>query len=231
MKRDPTRGRRKAWEKLRKASSTRKPEVYSISKGIKALIAIVVLAAVAASAYYFLGGRSSIGKEPVKAAVDGFFAEVKEGNLKEAEKYTAEGSSYNDLVAELGSGDYEEILKQVLSKIEYRIDDVEIEGAAATAQVHIESVDLFSFYNKHTKELNPMLEDYLSGTEAEKEKVIERFKGFLSKQLPEDIGSGDYDTAEGDVELNLVMKDGEWLILADDSLLYYLTGKMTLLLQ
>jgi hypothetical protein len=205
--------------------------VYSISKGIKALIAIVVLAAVSASAYYFLGGKSNIGKEPVKASIDGFFNQVKQGNLEEAEKYTTEKSSYNDLVAELGSGDYEEILKQVLSKIEYKIGDVEIEGANATAQVHIESVDLFSFYNKHTKELNPMLEDYISGTAAEKEKVMEQFKGFLSKQLPEDIGSGDYDTAEGDVELNLVMKDGEWLVNADDSLLYYLTGKMTLLLQ
>jgi hypothetical protein len=202
-----------------------------ISKGTKALVAIVVIAAVSASAYYFLGGRSSIGKEPVKVAIDGFFSQVKEGNLKEAEKYTTEGSSYNDLVDELGSGDYEEILKQVLSKIEYKIGDVEIDGAKATAQVHIESVDLFSFYNKHTKELNPMLEDYISGTAAEKEKVMEQFKGFLSKQLPEDIGRGDYDTAEGDVELNLVMQDGEWLINADDSLLYYLTGKMTLLLQ
>lgn len=205
--------------------------MYSISKGAKALIAIVVVAAVSASAYYFLGGKSSINKEPVKASIDGFFAEVKKGNLKEAEKFTAEGSSYNDLAEELVSGDYEEILKQVLSKIEYRIDDVQIEGSAATAKVHIESVDLFSFYNRHTKELNPMLEDYISGTEAEKEKVMEQFQGFLSKQLPEDIGSGDYDKSEGDVELNLVRKDGEWLINADDSLLYYLTGKMTLLLQ
>ncbi|HSN58870.1 MAG TPA: hypothetical protein VLR72_05355, partial [Clostridiaceae bacterium] len=135
-----------------------------ISKGIKALVAIVVIAAVSASAYYFLVGRSSIGKEPVKASIDGFFNQVKQGNLKEAEKYTTEKSSYNDLVDQLGSGDYEEILKQVLSKIEYKIGDVEIEGANATAQVHIESVDLFSFYNKHTKELNPMLEDYISGT-------------------------------------------------------------------
>jgi len=231
MKKGPTRGLRKAWGRPGRANPARNREVCSISKGVKALIAVVAVAVISASAYYFIGTGPKSQKEPVKAALESFFSEVKEGRLEEAGEYVVPGSEYTDILSKFDSGQYEDTLKLVLSKIQYRIDGIEIEGSAASAQLHIESVDLFSFYNRHTEELNPMLEDYISGSAAEKERVMDRFKEFVSKQIPDDIDSGDYDISAGDVEVNLVMKDGKWLIDADDSLLYYLTGKMTLLLQ
>lgn len=184
----------------------------------------------AASAYYMLTGSGS-GKGPAKEAVSRFLSKVKEGKLAEAEQYTVPGCSYNSLLSEMGGGEYQDLIVQVLSKIEYRIDDVEVNGSSAVAKVHISSVDLFSFYNKYSEQLNPMLKDYLAGTEAQKEKVVLEFKAFLSKHIPEDLKSGKYDKSEGDTEVKLVMKDGVWLVDADESLMYYLTGRMTMLIQ
>jgi len=204
--------------------------VCSISKAVKGLIVLLVVSALAASAYFFFSGSSS-GKGPAREALSSFLDQVREGNLTEAEKYVVAGSSYTTIVSEIGSGEYQDILKQVLSKMEYRIDDVEVKGSSAAAKVHISTVDLFSFYNKYSEQLNPMLKDYLSGTEAQKEKVLEQFRAFLEEHITEDIKNGKYDKSEGDIEVNLVMKDGKWLVEADDSLLYYLSGKMTMLIQ
>lgn len=231
MKKGPTRGLRKAWVRPVKAGPARNREVCSISKGVKALIAVVAIAVISASAYYFIGRLPSSQKGPATSALESFFSEVKEGRLEEAGKYVAPGSEYTELLSEFDSGEYQDILKKVLSKVEYRIDSVKIEGSSAVAEVHIESVDLFSFYNKHIAELNPMLEKYISGTASEKAMVMGQFKEYLSKQLPEDLNSGSYEKSSGDIEVNLVMKDGKWLINADESLMYYLTGRMTLLLQ
>jgi hypothetical protein len=167
----------------------------------------------------------------VEAVVNNFFTDVKEGKLKDAEKYVAPGSEYTNLTSRLNSGEYEDIMKLVLSKIEYRIDDVSVEGSTAVAEVHIQSVDLYSFYNKYNETLNPMLKVYLSGKAAEKERAIEQIKEFALKKIPEDIDSGNYEKSEGDMSVNLVMKDGQWLINADENFLNYLTGNMTRLLQ
>lgn len=167
----------------------------------------------------------------MEAVINSFFIDVKEGNLKAAENYVIPGCEYTNLTSRLNNREYEEILTLVLSKIEYSIGDVSVEGSTAVAEVHIESVDLFSFYNKYNEMLNPMLKVYLSGTASEKEKAIEQFKEFVLKKIPEDINSGNYDKSEGDISVNLVLKDGQWLINADESFLYYLTGKMTMLMQ
>jgi hypothetical protein len=167
----------------------------------------------------------------VEAVIKSFFTEVKEGRLEDAQKCVVPGGEYTKLISNLKSGDYEDIMKLVLSKMEYRIVDVSVEGSTAVAEVHIQSVDLYSFYNKYNETLNPMLKVYLSGKAAEKEKAIEQIKEFVLKKIPEDIDSGNYEKSEGDISVNLVMKDGQWLINADENFLNYLTGNMTRLMK
>jgi hypothetical protein len=205
--------------------------VCSINKAFKVLIALAAVSALAASAYFFSAQGPGTSKGEVRETMNSFLSEIKEGNLAGAEKYAVPGSKYTALVNEAGSSEYQDILKQVLSKMEYRIDEVDVNGSSAVAKVHISTVDLFSFYNKYSEQLNPLLKDYLSGDERQKDMVIEQFKAFLAKHVPEDIASGNYDKSEGDAEVNLVLKDGEWLVEADDSLMYYLTGRMTVLIQ
>jgi len=167
----------------------------------------------------------------VEAVLNSFFTDVKEGKLKDAERYVIPGSEYTNLTSRLDSEEYDYILKLVLSKIKYSIGDVSVDGSTAVAEVHIESVDLFSFYNKYNETLNPIMNVYLSGTASEKEKAKEQLKEFIVKKMPEDINSGKIEMSKGDTKVNLVMKDGQWHINADESFLYFLTGKMTMLMK
>ena len=197
-------------------------------KGKKSFILILLfMAAIFYISYPHL--YQTAGKADIKDSVDSFFKELKNGNVNQALKYAEVDKKYSDLESKLNESSYKELSKAILSKLNYSIEDISVNGSKAVVKIKMEAVDLFSFYSKYSKELNPMVKEYAIGSEAEKAEALNKIKAFLEDRVKKDIVNGAYEKFQGTTKINMVLKDGKWIIDGKDNLMYYLTGKLTFL--
>jgi len=204
-------------------------------KKIIKIFAVILVVSILSYAFIFgFSNNNNSSKKsasiPVETVVDSFFTELKKGDIKSALKYVESASNCYSIDAKIKNKTYEDLLKMVLSKIQYKIDDINLKDSFATVKLQIESVDLLSFYNKYFEELSPLIKGYLSGNEKEKVQAKNQIKTLLVSRVDNDIQKGNYEKFKGTVKINLVMRNGEWIIEADDNLIYYLSGKMTALM-
>lgn len=201
---------------------------------IKILLAICIVVLVCIAAYTYFGQNTNRyfsqnrgEKTEVSNTINSFFTELKNGRLDNASKYVVNDNKYANLNFNINNQTYEYMLKKLFSKLNYRIENVTVNGAAATARLNITSVDLLSFYNTYSNELNPLIQSYLNGNEAQKIDAENKIKALITDKVGRDIDRGSYQKLTGDIDLNLKKVNGKWLIEPDQKLIYYLTGKMT----
>lgn len=207
-----------------------------MKRQIKILISICVIVLLCIAAYMYFGANTNgylsqnekeKAKTEVSNTINSFFTELKNGRLDNASKYVINDNKYANLDFHLNNQTYEDMLKKLFSKLNYSIENVTVNGATATAKLNITSVDLLSFYNTYSNELNPLVQSYLNGNEAEKIDAENKIKALITDKIGRDIDNGNYKTFKGNVDVKLKKISGKWLIEPDQELIYYLTGKMT----
>jgi len=194
------------------------------NKHLKILSLCISFLLIAFGAFYLY---NVYREKPVKDTLNGFFTEMKNGNVEGAGYYIEGTDQYEALKSELNDARYKDLADLILSKTEYKIGRISVNGSEASAEVYMETVDLFGFYNKYCTSLNPLIEMYISGTEVEKYLATEKAISFLKIAIPQDAGS-DYVMSKGNVTVGLILKNGKWIIRPADSLISQLSGNMAL---
>lgn len=207
-----------------------------MKRQIKILLAICIIVLVCIAGYMYFGKNTNgylsqkqneKAKTEVLNTINSFFTELKNGRLDNASKYVINDNKYANLDFNLNNQIYEDMLKKLYSKLNYRIENVTVKGTSATARLNITAVDLLSFYNTYSRELNPLVQSYLKGNEAEKKDAENKIKELITDKVGTDINNGNYQKLSGNVDVKLKQVSGKWLIEPDQQLIYYLTGKMT----
>lgn len=202
----------------------------------KVLVAIVILAVIAVGVYmysgknnngFLVGNKKETTKTEVSNTINGFFTELKNGNLNNASKYVINDNKYANLDLNLKDQTYEGMLKKLFSKLDYNIENITVNGSTAKARLNITSVDLLNFYNTYSSEINPLVQSYLNGNQAQKLDAENKIKALLNNKVLKDIDNGKYKKLNGSIDVNLKKVNGKWLIEPNQDLIYYLTGKMT----
>jgi hypothetical protein len=201
-----------------------------MKKILKIFIVIFILTAFGYKTYSYFhkSGNSNNPKHnlEVKTAINSFFTDLKNGKLQDASKYLKGDDMFYNVEFKFKNKTYEDVLKKVFSKIDYKIENATVGNSAAEANVQIISPDLLGMYNKCSKELDPLIKVYLSGNANEKEKAKNEIKGILKNKLEQSVKQGEYPKLKGTVKINLIMKAGKWVIVPNTDLIYYLTGRM-----
>ncbi|MHC1721294.1 MAG: hypothetical protein AB9844_11610 [Clostridiaceae bacterium] len=195
-----------------------------INKHLKILSVCISVLLIAFGAFYLY---NVYREKPVEDTLNGFFTEMKNGDIEGAGYYIEGNDQYKILKSELNDVRYKDLADLILSKTEYKIGRITVNGSEASADVYMETVDLFGFYNKYCSSLNPLIEMYISGTEVEKYLATEKAISFLKSVVPQDAGSNPV-MNKGNVKIGLILKDGKWIIRPDESLINQLSGNMAL---
>ncbi|WP_010238562.1 hypothetical protein [Clostridium arbusti] len=205
-------------------------------KQAKVIWTIAVIAIIVVGAYMYFGentngflagNKEEIVKTDVSNTINGFFKELKNGNLDNASKYLINDNKYANLDLNFKDKSYEDIMKRLVSKLNYSIENVTVNDYTAKARLNITSVDLLSFYNTYSSEINPLVQSYLNGGASQKVDAENKIKALLNDKVGKDIDSGNYQKLNGSIDVNLKNVNGKWLIEPNQDLIYYLTGKMT----
>lgn len=201
----------------------------------RALVIIFILSSIFCAIYYhFHSGKNKTeiySRVQVENVINNFFIEVKNGNLEDTSQYIDLNNRYYNLDFKLMNNTNQSILKSIFSKIDYRIVDVSVRDSSAKVRVQIVSIDLLNLYRKYSKELDPLVQAYLNGNEMEKVRAKSSIKAILVNEISKDIKEEDYQKLTGIIKISLKKKDGKWIIEPDKDLIYYLTGKLTVLMS
>ena len=201
-----------------------------MKKYFKIFIAIFILVIFSYTTYHYFHSSGNVSNAnstlEVENVVNSFFTDLKNGNLESASKYLEDNDRYYNVEFKFKNKIYEDILKKTFSKMDYKIENLTVRNSSAEANVQITSLDLLGMYNQCSKELDPLIKVYLSGNENEKTKAKNEIKSILKDRLEESVKKGDYPKLKGTVKINLIMKDGKWIIVPNSDLIYYLTGRM-----
>lgn len=208
-----------------------------MKRQIKILLAICIVALVCITSYMYFNQKQNADKgylsqnEKVRAEVsntiNSFFTELKNGRLDNASKYVINDNKYANLNFNISNETYKDMLKKLFSKLSYRIENVSVKGTSATARVNITCIDLLNFYNTYFKELNPLMQSYINGNQGQKTDAEDKIKELIINKVGRDIDNGNYQKFTGDIDIKLKKVNGKWFIEPDQQLIYYLTGKMT----
>jgi len=194
------------------------------NKHLKIFAVCVSLLIVTFGVFYFYNAYKV---KPVKYALNGFLTEIKNGNVEGAEAFLESSTELEALNSDLNDVRYKDLTELILSKTEYKIGRISVNGSEASADVYMETVDLFCFYNKYCSALNPFIEMSITGTAGERYLATEKAVSFLMNVIPQDAGS-DSVMSKGTVKIDLMQKDGKWTVRDDESLINKLSGNMTL---
>lgn len=201
-----------------------------MKKYFKIFIVIFILVTFSYTTYhYFYSTKNASNTKStleVENVVNSFFTELENGNLENASKYLEGNNKYYNVEFKFKSKTYEDILKKTFSKMDYKIENLTVKNSSAEAKVQITSFDLLEMYNQCSKELDSLIHVYLNGSENEKIKAKNEIKSILTDRLEESVKKGDYPKLKGTVKISLIMKDGKWIIVPNEDLIYYLTGRM-----
>lgn len=194
------------------------------NKHLKIFVVCVSLLVVSFGAYYLI---NVFKVKPVTYALNSFLTEIKNGNVEGAEAFLESSTGFEALKSDLTDIRYKDLTELILSKTEYKIGRISVNGSVASADVYMETVDLFGFYNKYCSALNPFIEMSIIGTEGERYLATEKAVSFLMNVIPQDAGS-DSVMCKGNVKITLILKDGKWVVRSDESLINQLSGNMAL---
>lgn len=174
---------------------------------------IIFILAFAYACFYYSNNKMNHGtKNEVEKTVDSYFKDLKAGNFN--------NSNIKD-------NDFKKLTGEILSKVDYEIEDVSIKDSLATVKLKIDTIDIMGIYNKYSSELNPIVKKYISGDEKQKAEAVKEIKANLYEKVGNDIKNGDYKKIQGKTKINLVLKDGKWVVDTGDQLINYITGKLS----
>ncbi|MFL0197193.1 hypothetical protein ACJDU8_16750 [Clostridium sp. WILCCON 0269] len=201
----------------------------------KALVIIFILSSIFCAIYYHFHSDKNkteiYSRLQVENVINNFFIEIKNGNLEDTSQYIDLNNKYYNLDFKLMNSTNQSMLKSIFTKIDYKIVHVSIRGSSAKARVQIVSIDLLNLYGKYSKELNPLVQAYLNGDKMERIQAKSNIKAILANKISKDIEEENYQKLTGIIKISLKKKDGKWIIEPDKDLIYYLTGKFTVLMS
>ena len=181
-------------------------------KKSKFLLTIFVLA-FAYAGFYYSNNKINYGtKNEVKKTVDSYIKELKAGNFNNTN---------------IKDKDLKKLVSEIISKVDYEIEDISVKDTLATVKLKVETIDIAGIYNKYSNELNPIIKKYISGDEKQKAEAVKEIKGTLFERVENDIKNGDYKKIQGKTKINLVLKDGKWVVDKGDQLVNLITGTLS----
>lgn len=200
---------------------------------LKIFIVIMIFSIVFYGIHLFhnIRNKSKRSKSQIENVLNKFFTQIKYGNLENVSQYIDLNNKYYNLNFKSMNKTNEDILKIVFSKINYKIERISVNNSSAKANVKITSIDLLNLYSMYSKELDPLIQTYLNGNEAEKIQAKNSIKIILTNKIDKNIKEENYKKLSGVIKINLKKQDNKWIIEVDRNLIYYLTGKATSLMS
>ncbi len=165
-----------------------------------------------------LTGCSAKPDETVKD----FFEALKQQDIQKASSFVKYNSSQKDLkIDKFESKEQEKMIKDVLSKVDYSLGEVNKDGDTATVKVSVTAIDLGSITTKTIGELLPTL----MAQSFSEEKVDEKKQQeVIIQHMLNSINDPNAAKTKTDVTIKLVKDGKEWLIEPNEQLADALTG-------
>ncbi|WDV46052.1 DUF4878 domain-containing protein [Clostridiaceae bacterium M8S5] len=176
------------------------------------------------------GCSSGTKTDSPKGTVTSFFDLVKEGKYNDLDKVVDNAKDYN-LGGEdnlgLGKDDQNkataDLLIKAMGNVKVDIKDEKIDGDKATVNVGVDYPNVGKAFQESMQEL--ILKSM--GKEApDEEAMAKEFLDAMKKKLEDDI-----ETLHNDVTINLIKKDGKWLITLDNDIANVITGNIYSIVQ
>lgn len=149
-------------------------------------------------------GNTSSDRPSAQTVVENAIDAVKSADMENISKYW--GNTFTDTsLSETDS----EIMKSIFNGISYKIISAEEGDTAATVKVNISNIDAASALSDTMSEaISKLLSSAFSGSEMSEDEQNE----MMNSMFIEKLKSGNYQTVEKDVSINLTLENDEWAI-------------------
>lgn len=193
---------------------------------MRKILSAIIVVMVATTSLIGCGSNNS-----PKATVKAYFEEIKLGDngdtkkliLSTLEEEVNPNGKDEILEEDSFSNEAENAMNNVLSKIEYKIGEEQIDGDKATVNVSLNNVN---FSNLFMQFLNKYMTEILNTSFEGKEMSDEELTKLSNDILIELMNTSEQETRNGDI--SLIKVDGEWQIDMNDTLKELMLGKLTI---
>jgi len=188
-------------------------------KNIKLLSILCVL-------FIVLCGCSSpkIKTDSPKATVTSLFDLVKEGKYNDLDKVADNIKDYNLGIAKDGTTKpITDTLIKATGKVKFTINEEKIDGEKATVKVDVDYPDINKVLKEMAKEVDEMMKSMKSTEKGDldEEAVLKKMEESIKKKL-----EGNLETLHSDITIDIIKKDGKWLITLDTDIAKAITGNL-----
>ncbi|WDV47765.1 hypothetical protein PV797_08760 [Clostridiaceae bacterium M8S5] len=166
---------------------------------------------------------SEIKTDSPKATVTSLFDLVKEGKYNDLEKVADNVKEYYNLSNDKDAKPINDILIKAVGKIKFTINEEKIDGEKATVSVGADYRDIGKVFKETIKEVFVMMKAMESTKKdgLDEEVMAKKIEESMKKKL-----EGNLEILHSDITINLVKKDGKWLITLDADIAKVITGNL-----